>query len=131
MLDKDNTNIGYLCGRLFSVLEYAQKKASGGKNSTITERYMNSASSNPVSVFPTLLNLSVHHLEKINVIGAKVFIEKLKAEIIDKIDATGCFPAQLDIYNQGRFMVGYYHQMHDLYTSKEIDNKENETNSND
>lgn len=132
MLDKDNANIGYLCGRLFSVLDYTQKKASGGKTATVAERYMNSASSNPVSVFPTLLNLSVHHLEKITAPGTKVFIEKLKAEIINKIDANGCFPAQLDIYNQGRFMVGYYHQMHDFYTSnKEIDNKENVTNSND
>lgn len=130
MLDKENTNIGYLCGRLFAVLDHTQKKASGGKASTVAERYMNSASSNPVTVFPTLLNLSVHHIDKLTNPGAKIFIEKLKAEIIDKIDANGSFPAQLDIHNQGRFMVGYYHQIHDLYKAKD-DNKDNDTDSNE
>ena len=113
-MDKDNTNQGYLCGRLFAVLNRIQEKAN--KQHTIRERYMNSASSTPAAVFPTILNLSNHHLEKLE--SGAVFFEKLKQEIISKIDADG-FKAQLDLQDQGRFFVGYYHQMQSFYTKNE------------
>ena len=120
MLDKENQNEGYLCGRLFAVLEKIQEDANGIH--TIRERYMNSASTTPAMVFATILNLSTHHLEKLNN-GAQIFYEKLKQEIISKLNANG-FPAHLDLQNQGRFFVGYYHQRQDLLMSKE--NKETE-----
>ena len=75
---------------------------------------MNAASSTPAAVFATILNLSSHHSEKLNE-GRKIFFEKIKQEIIDKISADG-FPAHLDLQDQGRFFVGYYHQMQDFYT---------------
>lgn len=120
MLDKENQNEGYLCGRLFAVLEKIQEDANGIH--TIRERYMNSASTTPAMVFATILNLSTHHLEKLNN-GVQIFYEKLKQEIISKLNANG-FPAHLDLQNQGRFFVGYYHQRQDLFMSKE--NKETE-----
>ena len=104
MLDKRNTNQGYLCGRLFAVLDRIQEDANG--ISSIRERYMNAASSTPSSVFATILNLSSHHLENLSNEGKKVFYEKLKQEIIDKISSDG-FPAHLDLQDQGRFFVGY------------------------
>lgn len=115
MLDKEKTNQGYLCGRLFAVLDKVQEKANGIHS--IRERYMNSASATPAAVFPTILNLSIHHLEKLNV-GRQIFFEKLKQEIISKLDADG-FPALLDLQDQGRFFVGYYHQRQDLDEYKE------------
>ena len=120
MLDKNNSNRGYLCGRLFATREYIQERGNGA--STIRSRYMNSASSTPSAVFPTLLNLSVHHSEKLDK-GFQIFSEQMKTEIIDKIPAEG-FPAHLDLQDQGRFMVGYYHQRQDFYTKK-ADSKEN------
>lgn len=114
MLDKENQNQGYLCGRLFAVLEKIQEDANGIH--TIRERYMNSASATPAMVFATLLNLSSHHLEKLNT-SAQVYYEKLKQEIISKLDSTG-FPAHLDLQDQGRFFVGYYHQRQDFFTGK-------------
>lgn len=116
MLDKDNTNPGYLCGRLFAVLDRTQEDVNG--ISSIRERYMNAASATPSSVFATILNLSSHHLEKLPNEGKKVFYEKLKQEIIDKIPAEG-FPAHLDLQDQGRFFIGYYHQRQDFFTKKE------------
>ncbi len=116
MLDKSNQNIGYLCGRLFAVLEYTQKRANN--ITTIKERYMNAASATPASVFATLLNLSVHHVEKLESEGAKVHIERLKQDIIEMLPSDG-FPAHLDLNDQGRFFVGYYQQMQDIYTKKE------------
>ena len=119
MLDRDNINQGYLCGRLFAVLDKIQDEANN--QHSIRERYMNAASSTPAAVFATILNLSSHHSEKLNE-GRKIFFEKLKQEIIDKISSDG-FPAHLDLQDQGRFFVGYYHQMQDFYTK----NTEKET----
>lgn len=118
MLDKENINQGYLCGRLFAVLDKIQSEANG--QHSIKERYMNAASATPAAVFATILNLSSHHSEKLNE-GRNVFFEKIKQKIIDKIDANG-FPAHLDLQNQGRFFVGYYHQMQSFYIKNENEN---------
>ncbi|MDE5986602.1 MAG: type I-C CRISPR-associated protein Cas8c/Csd1, partial [Prevotella sp.] len=115
MLDKGNQNQGYLCGRLFAVLDKIQEDANNIHS--IRERYMNAASSTPATVFATILNLSAHHLEKLNE-GKQVFYEKLKQEIISKLDADG-FPAHLDLQDQGRFFVGYYHQRQAFFMGKE------------
>lgn len=116
MIDKENINQGYLCGRLFATLEYLQERSNNGLNS-IRSRYMNAASATPAAVFATILNLSVHHAEKLEK-GGQIFFEQLKSEIIDKISAKG-FPAHLSLQDQGRFMVGYYQQRQEFYTKKE------------
>lgn len=120
MLDKENQNQGYLCGRLFAVLDRIQEKANGIHS--IRDRYMNAASSTPAAVFATILNLSNHHSEKLDA-GINIYFERIKQEIISKLDADG-FPTHLDLQDQGRFFVGYYHQYQDFFTSK--DNKEQE-----
>lgn len=123
MLDTSNTNQGYLCGRLFAVLDKIQDDAN--KQRSIKERYINSASATPAAVFSTILNLSLHHSAKLNE-GRSVYFEKIKQEIVDKISADG-FPAHLDLQDQGRFFVGYYHQMQWFYTKnsdKEVDNND-------
>ena len=121
MLDTNNTNPGYLCGRLFAVLDKIQEDANNVHS--IRERYMNAASTTPATVFATILNLSAHHLENLSNDGKKVFYEKLKQEIIGKISADG-FPPHLDLQDQGRFFIGYYHQRQDLFTSKDENNKD-------
>lgn len=120
MLDKSNKNVGYVCGRLFATLEYLQKKSSG--IDSIRQRYLNAASTTPAAVFGNLMNLSVHHEEKLSE-PSIIFFRKLKNEIIDMLSADG-FPTHLDIQNQGRFFVGYHHQMAEFYKT----NKEDEDN---
>lgn len=120
MLDKENINQGYLCGRLFAVLDKIQEDANGIHS--IRERYMNSASATPSTVFATILNLSSHHLEKLNA-GRQIYFEKLKQEIISKFEADG-FPAHLDLQDQGRFFVGYYHQRQDFFVPKDTNEQE-------
>jgi CRISPR-associated protein Csd1 len=115
MLDKNNYNQGYLCGRLFATLEYLQERSSNGNS--IRSRYMNAASATPSAVFATILNLSVHHAEKLDK-GAQIFFEQLKSEIIKEISSNG-FPNHLSLQDQGRFMVGYYQQRQEFYTKKE------------
>ncbi len=115
MLDKDNTNPGYLCGRLTAVLEKIQSDVKTGDS--IRTSYMGAASATPAAVMPAMLNLSLHHSEKLSE-GSRIYFEQLKQEIIDKLPSDG-FPAHLDLNDQGRFFVGYYHQQTDLYTKKE------------
>ena len=120
-LDESNTNIGYRLGRLFATLERIQIRAhtsGGGKepNSTIRDRYYGSASATPNTVFSTLVRLSKHHLSKIEYVGERVNFERLIGEIMDGIPPY--FPGHLSLDDQGRFAIGYYHQMQDFFTKK-------------
>jgi CRISPR-associated protein Csd1 len=108
-LNADERNIGYRLGRLFAVLEKAQKDAVPGANSTIKDRYYGSASSTPASVFPQLLRLTQHHIRK-SEYGAN--IEKHIENIVRDIQK---FPSHLIIEDQGMFALGYYHQKQEFY----------------
>jgi CRISPR-associated protein Csd1 len=119
-LDLTNNNIGYRLGRLFATLERIQTRKftqKGGKepNSTIRDRYYGSASGTPVAVFGTLIRLSKHHLANLDIVGERVNFEKLLGEIIGGIND---FPSYLQLEDQGRFAIGYYHQMQDFFTRK-------------
>lgn len=116
-LDKENRNQAYLCGRLFAVLEWLQQNAATGKlNRTIRDSYFASAASKPGMIFPKLLLLAQNHLNKLSE-RREVFCKKLIGEILDPID--GKFPDTLRLEDQGRFIIGYYHQMQDLFEKKE------------
>ena len=117
-LDKNNTNLGYLLGRLFATFEYLQEKAQPGINATIKDRYYGAASSTPCSVFSQLFKLKNHHLAKLDNAGLKVYFEKIIGEITDGIPSNG-LPAHLNLDDQARFAIGYYHQRQDFFKSKE------------
>ena len=116
-LDLENNNQGYLCGRLFAVLEKIQEDAQPGINTTIKDRYYGAASSTPVTVFGRLLNLSIHHLEKLGK-GSKTYYEKMIQEIMSGVSSQG-LPPHLSLDDQSRFAIGYYHQRQDLFTRKD------------
>ncbi|MFA5878938.1 MAG: type I-C CRISPR-associated protein Cas8c/Csd1 [Candidatus Margulisiibacteriota bacterium] len=115
-LDLENTNQGYLCGRLFAVLEKIQEEAQPGINSTIKDRYYGAASSTPITVFGRLVNLTGHHLVKLHP-GRKTNLEKLIQEVMSPINSNG-MPAHLSLDDQSRFAIGYYHQRQALFTAK-------------
>lgn len=119
-LDLENTNQGYLCGRLFAVLEKIQEEAQPGINATIKDRYYGAASSTPVTVFGRLLGLSNHHLAKLNP-GRKTNFEKMVQDVMAGINSNG-MPAHLSLDDQSRFAIGYYHQRQELFTKKETNN---------
>ena len=118
-LDTTNTTPGYLLGRLFAVLERTQERASPGINATIRDRFYGAASSTPVIAFPQLMKLKNFHIAKLENKGEAVNLEKLIGEIISKLEAGVAFPSHLNIQDQGRFAVGYYHQRQELFTKKE------------
>ncbi len=117
-LDESNNNIGYRLGRLFAVLEKIQERANPGINATIRDRFYGSASSTPVTVFGNLIRLKNHHLAKIDNPGLRIYYEKLITSIIEALPAGTAFPAHLSLADQGRFAVGYYHQVQDFYVKK-------------
>lgn len=120
-LDEHNTNIGYRLGRLFAVLERVQQDAAGGPgkvNTTIRDSYFGSASSTPSAVFPTLMRRNQHHMSKLRKEkpGLHVNRDKLIQSICNEgIDGDLGFHATLSLEDQGRFVIGYYHQRQDLF----------------
>jgi len=119
-LDLQNPNIGYRLGRLFAVLERAQELASPGLNATIRDRFYGAASATPVTAFPYLLNkLAPHHLNKLTA-GQKIWLENLIGQILEAVTQ---FPPHLNLDDQGRFAIGYYHQRQEFFTKKSSDNQ--------
>lgn len=116
MLDIESPSTAYRLGRLFATLEKIQEEASPGLNATIRERYYGAASSTPVAVFTTLMRLKNHHLAKMQSKGRAVNFEKLLAEIMSGISD---FPVHMNLPDQGRFAIGYYHQRQDFFTKRE------------
>ncbi|WP_426735037.1 type I-C CRISPR-associated protein Cas8c/Csd1 [Myxococcus faecalis] len=114
-LDKSNTSQSYVLGRLFAVLERLQGAALGDINASIRDRYFGAASRNPVTVFPRLLQLSVHHASKAESGG---WLEKKKGEVMALLPPEKPFPPVLNLENQGLFAVGYYHQREEFFTKR-------------
>lgn len=112
-LDENATQVPYLLGRLFAVLEALQGAALGDINATIRDRFFGAASSTPASVFPRLLRLSVHHASK----SERRDLERLKSQIINSLPAQ-TFPPVLTLEEQGLFAVGYYHQRESFFQRK-------------
>lgn len=109
-LNQNSTDTAYSLGRLFAVMEALQQKANG--TATIRSRYFASASANPKMVFPTLLNLAQHHIAKID----GKYYDKQMETILSNVTE---FPAALNLDDQGKFVLGYYHQREFIYTKKE------------
>ena len=115
-LDASQPSIGYQLGRLFATLEKIQEEANPGIGATIRERYYGAACATPVTVFAILLRLKNHHLAKMTSRGRAVNFERLLGEIMGRLND---FPAHLDLHEQGRFAIGYYHQRQDFFSKKE------------
>lgn len=121
-LDKDHPEEAYHLGRLFAGLEKTQEDATEGKlSSTIKDRYFGAASATPASIFPRLLRLHQHHLDKIENPSWRLNRERLIGEICSHIRR---FPPHMPLEKQGLFYVAYYHQRQDFFTKKERTSEE-------
>lgn len=117
MLNEEIKDKGYLCGRLFAVLERTQELANHETDnvwkSDLRSKYMSAAMTTPAIVFPAILANSNYYLDKLSNIKA---IEELKQSIIDGFTINGksnpmeFFPNTLSVVEQGNFFVGYYQQ---------------------
>jgi CRISPR-associated protein Csd1 len=124
-LDRNESNQAYRLGRLFAVLEAAQKAALGNINATILNRFYASASATPAMVFPMLIRNSKNHLADLrrgraadwvrNAAGTGYWLDNEMAAILDGFGSG--FPSALAIQDQGRFAIGYYHQRFSRHVS--------------
>lgn len=130
--DPENTNKGYLLGRLFAVYEHVQTAALGrGINATIKDKFYGSASAQPRKVFRMLDSGSANHLSKISkqAPGLKVTLERQIAAIMERMSpGDDPFPPSLSSEQQALFGLGYYHQRSEFFRPRaqdETSQKEN------
>ena len=124
-LNKECEDTAYVLGRLFAILEMIQKDANGEIKSTIRDRYFNSACTRPASVFPIIIKLKNSHMKKIerdkrflkekyeNILGEIMSKLELQSKYINKEEGFvwEVYPKRLSLEEQGKFILGYYHQM--------------------
>ena len=115
-LNEQSNYPAYVLGRLFSILEALQETANPNINTTIRDRYFNSACATPAIIFPQLIRLAQAHLKKLNE-GNRIFYSRQMSELIGRIEKE--YPARLNLYDQGVFQIGYYHQTQKRYEKKE------------
>ena len=115
-LNETSTNIPYTLGRLFAVYEALQESANPGINATIKDKYFNSASATPATIFPILDNLSQKHLRKLDT-GLRITYDRQIGALKNVLGESN--PARLSLPEQGSFNLGYYHQKQFRYTKKE------------
>lgn len=116
-LDETCNDIPYVSGREFAVLEEIQERANPGINSTIKDRYFNSACATPSIIFPTLLRLKNSHTRKMWKKEADEY-EAVLRDLQGRLPAQG-YPKRLNSQEQGQFIIGYYHQTQKRYEKKE------------
>ena len=119
-LNADESNIGYRLGRVFALLERAQRDALGQDiNASLRERYIGAASATPRRVFPMLLRLAQHHVSKARKTKFSGYDIQFNQRIGELLADAQDFPAVLSLEDQGRFMLGYYHQNNALHARKD------------
>ncbi|MCI0624982.1 MAG: type I-C CRISPR-associated protein Cas8c/Csd1 [Acidobacteria bacterium] len=117
----DTDDPAYNCGRLLAILAATQDKAHDYKleGAGVAERYFGTASVSPASVFPLLLRLNRHHLNKISkserFAGHERFIQEQIESVLTlfkpaKPGVAPMFPRTLNLQAQGRFALGFYQQ---------------------
>ena len=141
-LTADTDDPAYNCGRLLSVFNETQKKAHeyGLKGATVSEKYFGTASTSPAYVFPYLVKLNRHHLQKIGksakYAGGERFLEEAIFSILARLGQTEemrrnktapAFPRTLDLQAQGRFALGFYQQMASDAAARQARRKNNDT----
>jgi CRISPR-associated protein Csd1 len=124
MLNTQNKDSAYNCGRLFAVLEKIQQRALPGINASIKDRFFSSACSTPYLVFPRLLKLAQNHLGKLDQ-GSVIYYEKYIQEILSNLG--DAFPKAMNMDKQGMFILGYYQQREKFYENQSEGEKDNET----
>jgi CRISPR-associated protein Csd1 len=118
-LDREETNPAYQLGRMFAMAEIAQRMALGSVNAGIRDRYFGAASATPASVFPLLLRGMQNHLGKLRKSGKGGFIEQEMNQIMEQLGSS--MPRSLRLEEQGRFVIGYYHQRRARVAGKPVD----------
>ncbi len=117
--NNDSNHIPYLLGRLFSVYEQIQDRASPESQRTLRDRYFSAAAGTPSRIFPLLsqkaLQIQLPRLRR-SYPGSAIYYETLLGELSCRIGPS--YPGSLSLEEQGAFCLGYYFENHARYTPK-------------
>ena len=113
----DNTNPGYVLGRLFAVYEAAQSVGRGGNpwDEAPIHPMFAAAMSTPATIYPRLARIVSVYLPKEDCHRYAKYVEEIKTLL------PGAYPKRLDLVDQGAFDLGYYHQRHYMFGKKAND----------
>ena len=122
-LDETSDDPAYLLGRLFGAFTYAERSYAD-RGATIRDKYMAGAAATPARIFPVLMKGYEHNrasLAKAGGLkaGAGIRADKAVAAILSLLPGGGDLPASLPLEDQGRFFVGFYHQLSSFYAKAE------------
>ena len=124
----DAKDAGYILGRIMAVAEHLQKYVQNGSpNVTIKDRFFNSLISRPEIFLPKLLKMCNTYLAQVRrrgepKKGSFIFYTKILDTLMCDLEVV---PSFLDNTGKARFLLGYYHQKQDLFTSRLGDKDEN------
>ncbi len=108
-LDPNFPKSAYQLGRLFAVLEAAQREALGRNvNATIADRYYGAASATPARVFGPLLRGARTHISAAEKLKRGFWIKPRLEGIMARLPPE--LPRTLRLEEQGLFAIGYYHE---------------------
>ncbi len=122
-LDEKTEEPAYLLGRLFAAYAYAERSYQE-RGASLRAKYMASASATPARVFPVLMRGYEHNLAAMHKAGGQKAGSGVKADraisaILSLLPGGGNLPSALPLEEQGRFFIGFYHQMSAFYTKAE------------
>ena len=122
-LDETATDAAYLLGRLFGAYVYAEKSYQE-RGAGLRQKYLGAASATPARIFPVLMRGYEHNLAALrkaggHKVGAGVKADRAVAAIIALLPGDGNLPAILPLEEQGRFFIGFYHQISAFYARAE------------
>ncbi|HYU34931.1 MAG TPA: type I-C CRISPR-associated protein Cas8c/Csd1 [Thermoanaerobaculia bacterium] len=121
-MDLNNMTPGYRLGRLMAVLERMQETALGEVGASVVDRFFGSASATPAVVFPRLLKGFRHHARKAKDREEAVVVRRagaLEREADEILAPVLPFPTYLTLEEQGLFVLGYHHQRHSFFQTRE------------
>ncbi|MDO5603234.1 MAG: type I-C CRISPR-associated protein Cas8c/Csd1, partial [Oscillospiraceae bacterium] len=102
-LNEETTYMPYVLGRLFSVYVEIQEAANPGINTTIKDKYFNSAAATPGVIFPVLIALAEKHLKKLEK-GRKTHYEIMLVNLWGRFEED--LPKRMAVEDQGTFYLG-------------------------
>ncbi|AVZ71104.1 type I-C CRISPR-associated protein Cas8c/Csd1 [Streptomyces lunaelactis] len=123
-LNRDNTNPGYVCGRLFAALEAIQytagRTADRKVNATIRDKFFAVMMTSPGTILPNLRAGANNHLGQIRRRKPTIAtaLERRLGDLFGLLDNE--IPTALTLPQQASFVLGYEHQRADDFAQARI-----------
>ena len=122
MCNEEKQSTAFLYGRLFRIIEDAQRCAIGNTNTTIKDKYLAAAATSPARVFPIIMRKSSNYLQKLRSNNPAAYVAKSKeiSSIMSLIEENGAtsFKARHNLCEEGEFYLGYFKEDSLIFNSK-------------